>query len=559
MYLKIIIRLISPNSQFVDLYSFLFYGFQDVRPQSDRSSSSSQFESSQLISTNQNSVFQPRYEDGPLDDENEQQDLWHSLDLKQISLSNIVSSGGKCFESCPSSPSWGDESEQEDDCTDCEFSYFKCGRFILPSIEFKEAGSVDPVSIEPYDSYYQISRYIGEECNILKPKKECRFQRVLGQVVPRQILDLGNAKLCNLDHFLDDREESNIEPFPEFGSVELDGEEFVVSPETLVPPSSSVGSNSVQVDSVATSSSLSTPFFVSTTLQNQKTLLQNSKDTEQPKANTNKIVLVKLNSNSPSLGSIRVSNNQQTPISLANGKPIKYLFPDGTLKDARVCTPLRFNNLIPSSQQIVTKISANQLSSLNTKTPSSSSGQVFRIVSSKAYGTPGKFTLLNNPVDNLSDQPKPVNSDATDSSQTLNSDSITKTMNSEPSLFSKMAKSHQPFLNGSDSAASSDSDNSRGFKAGAKADKTSGSTSQDRFEMDMLMRECINCGTKNTSQWRTNGSGNYLCNACGLYKKYNGEDRPPASIQTPRKRVVSGHCMVGPFSIFNVYTISHSC
>lgn len=51
-------------------------------------------------------------------------------------------------------------------------------------------------------------------------------------------------------------------------------------------------------------------------------------------------------------------------------------------------------------------------------------------------------------------------------------------------------------------------------------------------------RECVNCGTQNTSQWRTNGNGHYLCNACGLYKKYNGEDRPPASIQTPRKRTV---------------------
>lgn len=63
------------------------------------------------------------------------------------------------------------------------------------------------------------------------------------------------------------------------------------------------------------------------------------------------------------------------------------------------------------------------------------------------------------------------------------------------------------------------------------------------YELDMMKRECVNCGTKNTSQWRTNGNGHYLCNACGLYKKYNGEDRPPASIQQPRKRVVSSrHC-----------------
>lgn len=63
--------------------------------------------------------------------------------------------------------------------------------------------------------------------------------------------------------------------------------------------------------------------------------------------------------------------------------------------------------------------------------------------------------------------------------------------------------------------------------------------SASNYELDMMKRECVNCGTKNTSQWRTNGNGHYLCNACGLYKKYNGEDRPPASIQQPRKRVVS--------------------
>lgn len=61
----------------------------------------------------------------------------------------------------------------------------------------------------------------------------------------------------------------------------------------------------------------------------------------------------------------------------------------------------------------------------------------------------------------------------------------------------------------------------------------------DLEAMNKVDRECVNCGTSNTSQWRTNGNGNYLCNACGLYKKYNGEDRPPASIQQPRKRTVS--------------------
>lgn len=67
------------------------------------------------------------------------------------------------------------------------------------------------------------------------------------------------------------------------------------------------------------------------------------------------------------------------------------------------------------------------------------------------------------------------------------------------------------------------------------------SPSLNQSELDAVKyeRECVNCGTQNTSQWRTNGHGHYLCNACGLYKKYNGEDRPPASIQQPRKRTVS--------------------
>lgn len=76
----------------------------------------------------------------------------------------------------------------------------------------------------------------------------------------------------------------------------------------------------------------------------------------------------------------------------------------------------------------------------------------------------------------------------------------------------------------------------------------------NQSELDAVKyeRECVNCGTQNTSQWRTNGHGHYLCNACGLYKKYNGEDRPPASIQQPRKRTVS-------FPIFFLFLILFHC